>query len=238
MTVRLGGLLGLIVAAPILAQVQPQATGGDPHLQQVDYDAGEIVQLRGAPGYQLMVELSPDEQVQNVAVGDAGAWQVSVNKEADRLFIKPIQPGVATNMTIVTSVRIYSFDLMSMDGPTADMPYTVQFRYPPPKPALADGQYVDVSAVTRRLSRYKVTGDRLLWPSSVTNDGQHTYISWPRTAPIPAVYALDALGNESLVNGMMGPDDVYVIDGAPQELTFRIDRSVAHAVRIYPKKKR
>lgn len=238
MKVRLATLLWLFVGAPALAQVQPQASGGDPHLQQIDYDAGQIVQLRGAPGYELMVELSPDEQVQNVAVGDAAAWQVSVNKEADRLFIKPIQPDVATNMTVVTSVRIYSFDLMSMDGLTADMPYTVQFRYPAPKVRRADDGYIDVSAATRRLSRYKVTGDRLLWPSSVTNDGQHTYISWPRTAPIPAVYALDALGNESLVNGMMGPDDVYVIDGAPQELTFRIDHNVAHAVRIYPKKKR
>jgi hypothetical protein len=37
---------------------------------------------------------------------------------------------------------------------------------------------------------------------------------------------------------MMGTDDVYVVDGAPQKLTFRIDRSVARAARINPKKGR
>jgi type IV secretion system protein VirB9 len=235
---RLAAILVLSLTTPALGQVAPQAAGGDPHLQQIDYDSGRIVQLRGSPGFEMMVELSPDEQVQNVAVGDGAAWQVSVNKGGDRLFIKPIQPDVETNMTVVTSVRIYSFDLMSMDGPTADMPYTVQFRYPPPRVAPSDGQYVDVSAATRRMSRYKVSGDRLLWPSSVTNDGQHTYITWPRTSPIPAVYAYDQSGNEVLVNGMMGTDDVYVIDGAPQTLMFRIDRDVAYAVRINLKRKR
>lgn len=230
--------LALLAAAPTIAQVQPLPSGGDPHLQQIDYDAGQIVRLSGSPGYQLMVELSPDEQVQNVAVGDSAAWQVSVNKEGDRLFLKPVQPGIATNLTVVTTVRIYNFDLTSVDFASPDMPYTVQFRYPPPKPRVADGEYVDVSAITRRLSRYRMSGDRLLWPSSVTNDGQHTYISWPRTAPIPAVYASDALGNDVLVNGMMGPDDIYVLDGAPQELTFRIDRAVAHAVRTTSKRKR
>jgi len=235
---QLSILLCLLVAAPASAQVQPQPAGGDPHLQAIDYDAGQIVQLRGSPGFELMVELSPDEHVQNVAVGDSAAWQVSVNKEGDRLFIKPIQPDVETNMTVVTSVRVYSFDLASLPGPAPDMPYTVQFRYPAPSIAAGNGGYVDVSAATRRMSRYKVSGDRLLWPSSVTNDGQHTYISWPRTSPIPAVYADDQSGNEMLVNGMMGTDDVYVIDGAPQKLTFRIDREVAYAVRINPKRNR
>jgi type IV secretion system protein VirB9 len=228
----------LLFAAPAIAQVQPVPGDGDPHLQQVDYNSGQIVQLRGAPGYQLMVELSPDEQIQSVALGDASAWSVSINHEGDRLFLKPTQPDAATNMTVVTTVRVYSFDLAALSGPSPDMPYTVQFRYPAPKPVSLAGQYVDVSAISRRMSRYRVSGDRLLWPSSVTDDGQHTYIIWPKTAPIPAVYAPDRLGNEVLVNGMMGTDDVYVVDGAPQKLTFRIDRSVARAARITPKKGR
>jgi type IV secretion system protein VirB9 len=230
-------LICLLLAAPAAAQMQPMPSEGDPHLQQVDYSAGQIVELRVAPGYQLMVQLSPDEQIQNVALGDPSAWSVSVNKEGDRLFLKPGLNDAATNMTVVTSVRVYNFDLVSLPGPAPEMPYTVQFRYPAAKPAASDGQYVDASAISRRLSHYRVSGDRLLWPTSVTDDGQHTYIVWPSTAPIPAIYAPDRLGNEVLLNGMMGTDDVYVVDGAPQQLTFRIDRSVARAVRIYPKKK-
>lgn len=231
-------VFAMFSALPVGAQVQPVTGGGDPRLQQVDYDARSVVQLRGSPGYQLMVEFSPDEQVQNVAVGDSGAWQVSVNREGDRLFLKPSQAGVATNMTVVTSVRVYNFDLNSVGEPSPDMPYTVQFRYPTQKAAADNSGYIDVSAAARRMSHYKVSGDRQVQPSSITNDGQHTYISWPKSAAIPAVYAPDRSGHDVLVNGMMGTDDVYVVDGAPQMLTFRIDKSVARAVRIQPRKAR
>lgn len=236
---QLLALSALLGTSPAIAQVLPQPAGGDPHLQAIDYDPRAIIQLRGSPGYQMMLELSPDEQVQSVALGDPSAWQVSVNKEGDRLFLKPAQPDVSTNMTVVTSVRVYNFDLASLPRPAPDMPYTVQFRYPAPRARPDDsGDYVDVASATRRISRYKVSGDRALWPSGVTNDGQHTFINWPRSAPIPAVYAVDAQGKDVLVNGMMGTDDVYVVDGVPDRLMFRIDDNVAYAVREPPKKKR
>lgn len=220
-------------AAAAHAQVQPQPGNGDPHLQQVDYDVGRIVQLRGAPGYQLMIELSPDEQVQSVGMGDSSAWQVSVSKDGTRLFLKPVQPGVMTNMAVVTTVRDYNFDLESMMGPMPDMPYTVQFRYPATTPRIDPAAaYIDVAAIHRRTSRYRISGNRRLWPASVTNDGQRTFIRWPPDASIPAVYSDDGRGHDVLVNGMMGTDDIYVIDGVPTRLTFRIDKATAHATRV------
>lgn len=228
------GLLLLIFlhGAPAMAQVQTAQGSGDLRVQAIDYDAAQIVQLRGAPGYQLMVELSSDEQVKNVALGDSGAWQVNVNKEGNRLFLKPTRRAGSTNMTVVTSVRTYNFDLQARPAPEADMPYAVAFRYPSPSQTLDDLPYVDVSAAKRRLSKYRITGDQQLRPASVTDDGRHTYIEWPISAPIPAVYAVDQSGNEVLVNGMMRTDDVYVIDGAPLLLNFRIDRALARAERL------
>ena len=230
-------VLQLIVAAPLAAQIRPHPAGGDPHLQVVDYVDGQVIELSGASGYQLMLELSPDEQIRNVAIGDTGAWQVSANKDGNRLFLKPTQVGSATNMTVVTSVRTYAFDLRAADGASMETPYTVQFRYPASHPPANDGNYVDVSSLKRRLSRYRLSGDRQLRPLSISDDGEHTYISWPRTVPIPAVYALDRGGNETLINGMMGTDNVYVVDGAPHELIFRIDHSVARAERMIPRKR-
>ena len=231
-------LLGLLLAAPLSAQIRPHPSDGDPRLQVVDYAEGQVVQLTGSPGYQLMLELSPDEQVQSVALGDSAAWQVSLAKDGNRLFLKPTQATGNTNMTVVTSVRVYAFDLMAAAGPAFGTPYTVQFHYPLPRAEGPDGRYVDVAAVSKRLSRYKISGDRILRPVSVSDDGQHTFISWPRGAPIPAVYTSDRSGNEVLVNGMMGTDDVYVIDGAPLRLTFRIDDNVARAERVYSKRAR
>jgi|KBSSwiStaDraftv2_1062776.scaffolds.fasta_scaffold03736_10 type IV secretion system protein VirB9 len=236
MILRRAALVAVLAAVPAVAQIAPQPATGDPHLQFVNYDSGQIVQLRGAAGYQLMVELSPDEQVQSVALGDSTAWAVSINKAGDRLFIKPLQALVPTNMTVVTSVRVYNFELVPLAGPEGDMPYTVRFQYPAVRPEIADGQYVDVSAAARRLSKYRISGARAVRPLSISDDGQRTYISWPKGASIPAVYALDGSGREVLVNGMMGTDDVYIVDGAPQRLSFRIDRTVARAERVNPRK--
>jgi type IV secretion system protein VirB9 len=218
------------------AQTQPMPSGGDAHLQVVNYDAGQIVRLRSSPGYQLMVVLSPDEDIRNVAVGDSSAWQVTASKDGDRLFLKATQGGSVTNMTVVTSVRVYNFNLEAQSQPSLDMPYTVQFHYPAPVATSANGDFVDASAISRRLSRYRISGDRNLRPSAVSDDGQHTYVTWPKNALIPATYAVERSGKEVLVNGMMGADDVFVIDGAPQVLTFRIDGEMAQAVRINVRK--
>jgi type IV secretion system protein VirB9 len=227
----------MALAAPALGQVRPQPGDGDPHLQSVAYDANQIVQLEAAPGYQLTVELSPDEQVQNVAVGDGAAWQVSVNHAGDHLFIKPSAP-VATNMTVITTVRVYNFDLEPVAAPMPDTAYTVRFTYPETAAAVPAGeQYVDVSPLRRAQSRYRISGDRTLRPDSVTNDGTHTYISWSRDKPIPAVYAIGPAGEEMLTNGGMR-DDLYVVDGTPGELVFRIDDRTAQAVRLPPRKTR
>lgn len=226
-------LLLVCVAGSAAAQVRPHPSDGDTHLQSVDYNAGQIVQLYGAPGYEMTVELSPDEQVQNVALGDPGAWQVSVDHAGDHLFLKPTAADVATNMTVITSVRVYNFDLHALPQPASDMPYTVHFGYP--APASASSGYVDVSSLKRSLSRYKISGDKWLRPDSVSDDGEHTYISWSREKPIPAVYAIGDSGQETLANGAMR-NDVYVVDGVPGRLDFRIDERIARAVRLPPRK--
>jgi type IV secretion system protein VirB9 len=227
----------LLAAAPAQGQIRPQPGAGDPHLQSVAYDSGRIVELEGAPGYQLTVVLSPDEQVQNVAVGDGAAWQVSVNHAGDHLFIKPIAP-VPTNMTVITTVRVYNFNLVPVEAPMPDTPYTVRFTYPQIAAAAPDGaRYVDVSPLRRAQSRYRMSGDRTLRPDSVSNDGTHTYIGWSADKPIPAVYAVSPTGQEMLTNGGMR-DDFYVVDGVPANLVFWIDARTAEAVRLPPKRKR
>jgi type IV secretion system protein VirB9 len=229
-------LIGLAAVAPASGQVRPQPGSGDPRLQTIDYDPDAIVELTGSPGYELTVELSPDERVQNVAVGDASAWQVSVNHAGDHLFIKPTQGGVRTNMTVITSIRVYNFELYPLFSPSPDMAYNVRFNYPAKAAGPAESDYVDVSPLRRAMSRYRISGDRTIRPESISDDGTHTYISWSRSKPIPAVYAISDGGEEALVSGWMR-DDVYVIDGILNRLVFRIDRKTAHAERLAPRKK-
>jgi type IV secretion system protein VirB9 len=219
---------GLALACgPASAQVRPQPGVGDPRIQGIDYAPEQVVTLQGTPGYELTVELSPDEQVENVALGDSGAWQVTANRRGDHLFIKALQNGVSTNMTVVTSVRLYNFELVPLNGPTGDMPYTIRFHYP----GTADQNAGDDDAASASgKGRYVLSGDKDLRPSAISDDGRHTYIQWPRDRSLPAVYAIGSDSQEALVNGMMR-DDIFVIDSVSEKLVFRIDDHVARAER-------
>ncbi len=223
-----------LAATPLAAQVQPQPGAGDPRIQVVDYDEDQVVLLQAAPGYQVTVEFGADERIENVAVGDGGAWQVTANRRGDFLFVKPIQ-GVGTNMTVVTDARTYLFELAPLYGPSADMAYTIRFRYPGDEaPAGQGGETPDEApGVGTVEGRYRVSGDRALRPTGISDDGVHTYIEWPPERALPAVYSVDERGGESLVNGMMR-DDLFVIDSVVPSLVFRIDRQEARAVRVAP----
>lgn len=222
-------LLLAFAAVPAAAQVRPKpAPGGDPHLQSVLYAPGQVVLLELSPGYQLAVELGSDEQVENVAVGDSGAWQVTANRRGDRLFIKALQAGSSTNMTVITNARLYAFDLAPLPGGAGNMAYVVRFEYPGEEAEPAgDGPAVE--------GRYRLSGDKTLRPVRISDDGRHTYIEWAKEGALPAVYSLDEKGQETLVNGAMR-DDLFVIDSVARELVFRIDRRTARAVRAKPKK--
>ena len=206
------------------AEVRPTPAGGDPRIQTVRYDPGEVVQLQVTPGYLLTVEFSPDERVETIALGDSAAWQVTPSKRADHLFIKPIRPGVATNMTVVTDARSYSFVLTPAYGPTPDMPFTVRFDYPAPAVATVE------NAPASETYRYKISGDRALRPQAMRDDGMHTYIDFAPGQTLPAIFALSAEGQETLINGMVR-DGHYVVDSIADRFVFRIDKQTAFAAR-------
>jgi type IV secretion system protein VirB9 len=230
-------LLWAALAAPPLAaqeaQPPPPAAAADPRIQSIAYHPDRVVLLQGAPGYQITVEFGSDEQIENVAVGDSAAWQVTPNRRGDYLFVKAVQGGVATNMTVVTTARTYFFELAPMYGPTPDMAYNVRFTYPGGQP----DSVADEAPTSELAGRYKLSGTRSLRPSKIADDGRHTYIEWPRDRTLPAVYAIDSEGRESLVNGAMR-DDLFVIDAIASKLIFRIDDNIARADRFIPKKKK
>lgn len=218
--------VALTIAWPSLAQNRPQPSGGDPRLQTVEYRNNQVVILEVAPGYQLSVEFAADERIESVGLGDSSAWMVAPTKRGDHLFIKAMQPGVSTNMTVVTDVRTYAFDLHPLPGPSPMMAYTVRFSYPAaPEASAQAGEAAPATEV-----RYRVSGDRKLRPSAISDDGIKTYVEWPANVAMPAVYAIDDQGREALVNGVV-QDKIFVIDGVAQQLLFRIDKRVARATR-------
>lgn len=193
-----------LMASPAAAAVVPTPGAADPRIQTVEFDPDQVVVLKGRIGYQLMIEFAPDERIANVAVGDAAAWQVSPNRQANLLFIKPLIPATTTNLTVVTDLRRYSFELAPGDlGAAGDViPYVLRFHYPAPPPAAA------ASAATRN-SAYVTRGAAALKPAEVFDDGRFTYFRWTVEASVPAIFVLTQNGEESLVNSAVR--DGYVV---------------------------
>lgn len=223
-----------VCVAPVTAQVIPHPGTGDPHIQTVDYVSDQVVQLATTPGYELTVGLAAGDPIESVAVGDSAAWQVSSNHSGDHLFIKALQGGVSTNMTVVTSTRAYVFDLVSLSAPSPAMAYTVQFQYAAASSATGGPASGEAVAPHQIVGQYQLKGDKALMPAAMDDDGTHTYIQWPADTALPATYFRDDQGAETLANGHMR-NGFYVIDSVHQELIFRIDKHDARAVRVLEK---
>lgn len=104
-------MMRIPAAALAFALLSTPAIAADPRLQSVHYEADKVVKVQGRIGYQSMIEFAPGESIENVAVGDSTAWQVTPNKRANLLFLKPLMPKAKTNMTVITDQRTYLFDL-------------------------------------------------------------------------------------------------------------------------------
>lgn len=199
-----------VLLAALLAGLMPMAASAaqaprpgvlDPRIRTVFYNPDQVVSLRGFFGYQMMLEFEPGERIENVSIGDALSWQVTPNRKANLLFIKPIETAPPTNMTVVTDQRRYSFEMVARKatGPRqADMAYVVRFIYP--QPPVTVTVEPPPTPPERRNIAYTYTGSRVSLPSLVFDDGRFTYFQWAEGVPTPALFVLAANGDESIVN--------------------------------------
>ncbi len=204
----------------------------DPRIRTVFYNPEQVVLLKGYFGYQMMIEFGAGERIENVSIGDGVAWQVTPNKKADLLFLKPVDHGDPTNMTVVTDRRRYVFELVSSprDGArAADIAYVVRFLYPPdPAPPKLDPP-PPPQAPERRNTRYSYTGSRAALPSLVFDDGHFTYFQWPDNVPTPALFLVAPDGSESIVNYSVR-DGYQVVEQTAPRFVLRNGKEVTTVI--------
>ncbi len=193
--------VALTATVPAHAVQRPVPGSIDPRIQTVAYDPEEVVLIEGAFGFQLMIEFAPDERIENVSIGDALAWQVTPNRRASLLFVKPVQDAAPTNMTVVTDRRRYAFELTARRarGRTGGLAYVVRFTYPP-EPVVEYTPPAPPPEPERRNAAYTYTGSRASLPSIVFDDGAFTYFQWPAETGTPAIFVVGPDGSESIVN--------------------------------------
>ncbi len=214
--------LSVALAGPALAADAPRPGAVDPRIRTVAYDPEQVVRLTGYFGIQTMLEFAPDERIENVSIGDSLGWQVTPNKRANLLFLKPLDRTAATNMTVVTDRRRYVFELV-VAGPKAsskDLAYVVRFLIPAPAPVLVAAVPPTPAAPVARNSAYSVKGDAVLQPAKVFDDGAATYFAWPAGADLPAVFVVGADGVEGLANAVVR-DGYLVVDQLAPRFVLR-----------------
>ncbi|MXO90966.1 type VI secretion protein [Altererythrobacter aquaemixtae] len=218
----------------------------DPRLVERLYDPAQVVRIEGKTKVAATIAFAPDERIENVVVGDSAAWQVTPNKRANHLFVKPLSPTARTNMTVITDRHTYLFDLVA--NPKAKPLYVLRFTYPdapeeeaPPQMAetaselelaAANDPYavVDPAALNFEWTR---EGDRNLLPARAYDDGNATFLSWEPGKAVPAILIKDAKGTEGPVNFAVRGDTI-VVDGVPREIILRSGKDSATLVNVGP----
>lgn len=235
-TIALASLVFLAASSPALAQ--------DPRLVELAYDESQVVRVEGKAKVQATIAFGDDERIENVAIGDSQSWQVTPNKRATLLFVKPLTTTASTNMTVVTSRRTYLFDLVA--SPRAKPVYVLRFTYPDePEAALqlaqgANDDELSAAAAPEQIVdpadlnfAWSTSGNTNLLPSRSYDDGWSTYLSWPEGRSVPAILVKDFEGTEGPVNFTVRGDTI-VVDGVPREIVLRAGKDVATLVNQGP----
>ena len=240
-----------LVALALLALSAP-ALAEDPRLVSRLYDESQVVLVEGRANVQTTIRFGEDELIENVAIGDSQAWQITPNQRANLLFVKPLADRAATNMTVITNRHTYLFDLVA-NPKNATPLYVLSFTYPaalepaPERVAPADGPNdVELAAASEAEAivdpaelnfAWEKKGDRKLLPVRVYDDGTATFLAWPAGAPVPAILMKDEQGTEGPVNFAVR-GDVIVVDGVPRELVLRSGKDMATLYNNGPQRQR
>ncbi len=104
----------------------------DNRIKTYIYNPNEVYLLVLHFGFQSHIEFGKGEEIQTISLGDSYAWKIS--PLGNRLFMKPLEKNMRTNMTVITNKRTYQFDIvskeLSIDEDEKDLVYVVRFYYP------------------------------------------------------------------------------------------------------------
>jgi len=216
--------LWLIGPASSLAAVSPSPGPGDPRIRIVHYDPDQVVTLNATLNYQITIEFGEGERIENVSIGNSLGWQVTPNRKANLLFLKPVARSANTNMTVITNLRRYAFDLGVRRAPRRSdnsIVFGLRFEYPAPVVLVAEQPVEPKPAPPRDLNHaYSFEGSKKNLPTRVFDDGHATYFTFAPDADYPAIFAIGGDKKESLVN-VATRDGFVVVDEVARGFVLR-----------------
>ncbi len=226
-------LLLLCFAFPALAAEESIPAALDHRVHTMMYQPDEVYKFTGHYGFQSAIEFGPDETIQTISMGDSTAWMLQPS--GNRLFLKPIEQGATTNMTLITNRRTYLFELHgreAQDISDPNMTFILRFLYPSENSGGVKN-YLD-SVPLPDLERepgkynfnYTLSGPEAVSPIRIFDDGQFTYFQFRnKNSDVPAFFLVDGQGNESIIN-YRTRGDYIVVERVGPRFTLRYGSAI------------
>ncbi len=185
----------------------------DSRIKTFVFSENEVFRIVVHYGYQTSIEFAEGEEIQTISVGNSFAWQlVPVGR---RLFIRPLEENILTNMTIITNLRTYQLEIQSrLLSYTTDeeLVYVVRFFYPDDtdqiKPQVKSVREHDTIPVVQPFNfNYTLSGPDRFAPLKIFDDGTNTFFEF-NNKNIPQFKALQG---SKLVNLVPKQKGKYIV---------------------------
>jgi type IV secretion system protein VirB9 len=208
------------------------AWAADLRIKTLKYDPHQIVRVSGQAGFQSTIEFAPDERIENVALGNSAEWQVTPNRRASLIFLKPLVTRSRSNMTVVTDRRIYMFDLVTSARGVSPI-YALRFSYPANGIRSAERAGITAEPATVPAAApptpirpqefnfaWTSKGASNLLPARVFDDGSAVYLAWRRDVPLPAIMTMSDDRKVAALNYRVD-GDYLVVSPVPSNIVLR-----------------
>ena len=221
----------LLLSAVVRADETPRAGSSDSRVLLAMYRDSEVYKVVATYGFQTTIEFSDKETVETISIGDSIAWQVV--PAGHRVFLKPQEQNAVTNMTVITSMRPYYFELGARKSSNpASVTFLLRFTYPDLSPTVLDVRSASRTSVipAKKPSdynfNYSLTGSKEIAPTRVFDDGEFTFMQFRGLADLPAIFLVDKDKQESVINYRIeGP--YVVIERIGKQFSLRHGSDIA-----------
>ena len=224
-------VLGIIEQNNIEARaIMPKQYGTEGRFKTWTYYPNTVFYFVGYYMNPTYIEFEEKESVTTISTPKPTAWQFVPN--GNRLFLKPIEDNASTTATVMTNRRTYFFELHAREasGPfDPNVSFFIKFRYPSVSKDGEEGEehviYEYSTSAIPNLSRpellnfqYTISGDEIISPIAVFDDGRFTYMKFKET--VPAIFSVDDDGFEAVVN-FRAVGDYIVVERVGSIYTLR-----------------
>jgi type IV secretion system protein VirB9 len=233
-------LINLLACTTCLAEQLPRPGPSDARILLATYRDSEIYKVVASYGFQTTIEFSSQETIETISIGDSIGWQVV--PAGHRVFLKPQELNALTNMTVVTSMRPYYFELGAKKSrDPQSVTFLIRFTYPDDGPTgvgVAVGSKAPALPAKKPTDynfNYTLTGSHDIAPTRVFDDGEFTYMQFRSMTDLPAIFLVDKEKQESVVNYRIeGPYVVIERTGAQFSLRHGGEITCVHNKSVPP----